>query len=80
MRRRRRGAADSGDVWEIQWAEIDRERKRWIVGGRGFVRDSAGYKASRHNIDSSSGCWQMFKASQKRTDATLTKRFTSIKS
>lgn len=30
----------------IQWAEIDRERKRWIVGGREIVRDSGGYIAS----------------------------------
>lgn len=41
--------------------EIDRERKRWIVGGREIVRDSAGYIVSQDNIDSSSGSWQMFK-------------------
>ncbi len=39
------GAGDGG--WgmgeSIQWAEIDRDRKRWIVEGRKTVRDSAGY-------------------------------------
>lgn len=49
-----------GVVQEIQWAEIDRERKRRIVGGREIVRHSAGYIASRDNADSSSGSWQMF--------------------
>lgn len=30
----------------IQWADIDRERKRWIMGGREIVRDPNGYMAS----------------------------------
>lgn len=48
--------AQDGDGWRerrewgvsryIQWAEIDRERKRWIMGGREIVRDPNGYMAS----------------------------------
>lgn len=30
----------------IQWAKIDRVRKRWMVGGKETVRHSAGYIVS----------------------------------
>lgn len=50
----------------IQRAEIDRERKRWIIGGREIVRDLNGYMAGWDNTDPLSGFWQMLKELRKK--------------
>lgn len=56
-----RGEDGGEDMKVIQWAGINRERKRWMVGGKRCVRDSARCMVRRDNIDSSVGFWQMFK-------------------
>lgn len=50
-----------GGVGHTMSRNRERERKRRVAERRETVRGGAEYIASRDNIDSSSGSWQMFK-------------------